>query len=158
MGNQQSKLDNKFENIDNIINYLDFINDKYNIDIDNYYYDLLEQAIEYGMTPKQFWEEDIELFYCYRNAYIKRTHYQYHTLGLYNVVALGTVLGNMFKKQGTKNIEYPKDNLLETNIKEIEKIIRLEDLRNGDKTKIITKNITKDNLEEQYRLRLSRCY
>lgn len=158
MGNQQSKLDNKFENIDNIINYLDFINDKYNIDIDNYYYDLLEQAIEYGMTPKQFWEEDIELFYCYRNAYIKRTHYQYHTLGLYNVVALGTVLGNMFKKQETKNIEYPKDNLLETNIKEIEKIIRLEDLRNGDKTKIITKNITKDNLEEQYRLRLSRCY
>lgn len=159
MGKQQQKLTLNY--VDNIIYYLNYIYNKYNIDIDNYYYDLLEQAIEYGMTPKQFWEEDIELFYCYRNAYIKKMHNQYHTLGLYTSVAIGTIIGNMFKKKGQKPIEYPKENLLDANINEIEKNIIAEQFNTNNKNtsnKIITKNITKENLEEQYRLRLSKCY
>ena len=159
MGNQSGKLDNNTYNyIDGIISYIDFLNDKYNLDIDNYYYDLLEQALEYGMTPKEFWQEDIELFYCYRNAYMKRIHNQYHTLGLYNSIALEVALGNLFRKSGSKPIEYPKENLLETNLKEIEKNIRLEEINIDNKNKVITKNITKENLEEQYRLRLAKCY
>lgn len=154
MGNGKSKLNSSLNYLDNIIEYINYLLNKNNYDIDNYYYDLLSLAIEYGMTPKQFWEEDIELFYCYQNAYLNRIHTQCHTQGLYNSIALGVVLGNMLKKKGTKDIEYPKENLLQQNLSNIK-----QNIQNGNSNKKqITKCITKSNLEEQYRLRLSKCY
>ena len=85
--------------LDKIIILLDTLITNKSIDIDTYYYDLLEEAIEYGMTPKQFWEEDIEQFFCYRNAYFKRLHRVSHTQGLYNSIAVGICLANCLKKK-----------------------------------------------------------
>ena len=39
--------------------------------IDDEYYELLSKAIEYGMRPNEFWNDDIQNFYCYEVAYIK---------------------------------------------------------------------------------------
>lgn len=149
MGEQKRNQLDKFKKIvEYYKNYYNFINE----DIDTYYYDLLEQAIEYGMTPNQFWEEDIELFFCYRNAYIKRLHNQCHIQGLYNYVAYSTVIANMFKKDNSDKINYPKKDLLSTNLEE--HIAKLND----EKVILKSHQVTKQNLEEQYRLRLMNCY
>ena len=68
-------------------------------------------AIEYGMTPKQFWEDEIELFYVYQKAYINRVHKQAHITGLYINMALNTTFANMFKKKDAQALEYPKDDV-----------------------------------------------
>lgn len=151
MGTREDEL-NIF---DRLILYIENLSDKYIQDIDEYYYDLLEKAIEYGMTPKQFWEEDIELFYCYRNAYIKRTHTQCHIQGLYNNIALSVTLNNILSDKKDK-AEYPNETLYDM---QLEKIKDENDKKaNIIKQNKITKNISKENLEEQYRLRLANCY
>ena len=134
--------------LDKVIDYISGIYEFLNQDIDEFYYQLLENAIEYGMTPKQFWEEDIEIYYCYQYAYLNKLHTSCHTQGLYNYLALSVVIGNAFRKTSTKPLEYPKDNLLETNLKELKK----------EQQKQISSNVTRQNLEEQYRLRLASCY
>ena len=152
MGNKQEEL----TLIESLINYIDYLNEKYIQDIDEYYYDLLEQALEYGMTPYQFWEEDIEQFYCYRNAYLKRTHTLCHIQGLYYQIALSTTLSNILKKKGEKSAEYPKNNLFDQGLEA--PLIKVKDDRNEMIKRKITKNISRENLEEQYRLRLANCY
>lgn len=139
----------KSNQLEKIIILLDTIINNNFVDIDDYYYDLLEQALEYGMTPKQFWEEDMEQFYCYRNAYFKKIHRVSHIQGLYNNIAIGICLANCLKKKSDKSLEYPKEDLFSTNINEV--------LNEFNKEKIITK-VNKNNFEEQYRLRLSKCY
>lgn len=146
MGNNQRS--GQLTILDKVINYIENLNKFLVQDIDEFYYQLIENAIEYGMTIKQFWEEDIEIFYCYQYAYLRKLHNTCHTQGLYNYMALGVALGNVLKKKGTKDLDYPKENLLEVNLKEIE----------NQNKKVYTKKVNKENLEEQYRLRLASCY
>lgn len=149
MGQQKS---NQLNQLNKIVKYLKELREFLYEDIDTYYYDLLEQAIEYGMTPKQFWEEEVEMFFCYRNAYLQRLHNQCHIQGLYNFMAYSISIANMFKKNKNDKIEYPKDNLLKTSLEEhINKI-------NEKKVILKSNQVTKKNLEEQYRLRLMNCY
>lgn len=147
----QQKL-SQLNQLNKIVKYLKELREFLYEDIDSYYYDLLEQAIEYGMTPKQFWEEEVEMFFCYRNAYLQRLHNQCHIQGLYNFMAYSISIANMFKKNKSDKIEYPKDNLLKTSLEEhINKI-------NEKKVILKSNQVTKKNLEEQYRLRLMNCY
>lgn len=149
MGQQKSSQLNQ---LNKIVKYLKELREFLYEDIDSYYYDILEQAIEYGMTPKQFWEEEVEMFFCYRNAYLQRLHNQCHIQGLYNFMAYSISIANMFKKNKSDKIEYPKDNLLKTSLEEhINKI-------NEKKVILKSNQVTKKNLEEQYRLRLMNCY
>lgn len=149
MGQQKSSQLNQ---LNKIVKYLKELREFLYEDIDTYYYDLLEQAIEYGMTPKQFWEEEVEMFFCYRNAYLQKLHNQCHIQGLYNFMAYSISIANMFKKNKNDKIEYPKDNLLKTSLEEhINKI-------NEKKVILKSNQVTKKNLEEQYRLRLMNCY
>lgn len=149
MGQQKSSQLNQ---LNKIVKYLKELREFLYEDIDSYYYDLLEQAIEYGMTPKQFWEEEVEMFFCYRNAYLQRLHNQCHIQGLYNFMAYSISIANMFKKNKNDKIDYPKDNLLKTSLEEhINKI-------NEKKVILKSNQVTKKNLEEQYRLRLMNCY
>ena len=149
MGEQNSTQLNQ---LNKFVKYLKDLREFLYDDIDAYYYDLLEQAIEYGMTPKQFWEEEIELFFCYRNAYQRKLHNQCHIQGLYNFMAYSISIANMFKKNSSEKIEYPKSNLLTTSLEEhINKI-------NEKKVILKSNQVTKKNLEEQYRLRLMNCY
>ena len=80
-------------------------------DIERTYYDLLALAIEYGMTPKEFWEDDIQLLYVYQKAYINRLHKQTHLQGLYNELAFGVVVGRAFSKKNSKKMQYPKEDV-----------------------------------------------
>lgn len=149
MGEQKST---QLTQLNKILDYLKEVKKFLYEDVDSYYYDLLEQAIEYGMTPKQFWEEEIEMFFCYRNAYLQRLHNQCHIQGLYNFMAYSISIANMFKKNKNDKIEYPKDNLLRTSLEEhINKL-------NEEKVILKSNQVTKKNLEEQYRLRLMNCY
>lgn len=147
MGERTSELNS----LDIFINNIKNVNEYINQDIDEIYYQLLESAIEYGMTPKEFWEDDVDNFYCYQMAYYKKLHNTCHTQGLYNYVALCIALGNSFRKKGDKPVDYPKENILAMKMKEMEK---------EQKKKAIYKasSINKENLEEQYRLRLANCY
>lgn len=61
------------------------------------------------MTPKEFWENDIDTFYAYEKAYITRLHQESHIQGLYVHCALETALSNAFAKNGAKRVEYPKE-------------------------------------------------
>lgn len=79
--------------------------------IDDEYYELLSKAIEYGMRPNEFWNDDIQNFYCYEVAYINKTYNTAYTQGYYNYVALMTSLGSMFIKKGKKAPEYPTTNI-----------------------------------------------
>lgn len=72
-----------------------------------FYVEELPLALEYGMTPKQFWEEDMDLFYAYQKAYVNRVHKQSHIQGLYANLAFQTTLSNVLAKKGDKAINYP---------------------------------------------------
>lgn len=61
------------------------------------------------MTPKEFWENDIDTFYAYEKAYITKLHSESHIQGLYVNLALETALSNAFAKRGDKKEEYPNE-------------------------------------------------
>lgn len=67
----------------------------------------MPKAIQYGMTPNQFWDDDGTLFYAYEKAYITKIHTESHIQGMYNYLALETIFSNAFAKKGSKKIEYP---------------------------------------------------
>lgn len=73
-----------------------------------YYVEELPLAIEYGMSIDEFWNGDIELFYAYQKAYINKLHKQSHIQGLYISLALNITYSNMFKKNSQQSTEYPK--------------------------------------------------
>ena len=75
--------------------------------------EILPLALQYGMTVEQFWHDDPDLIVAYHEAYYSRLHTEAHAYGYYNYVALGTALGNAFRKKGTKAEEYPKKPLFE---------------------------------------------
>lgn len=93
--------------IDYVVGLISFIERK----IDDEYYELLSKAIEYGMTPKEFWEEDLQYFYCYQVAYINKSYNEAYTHGFYNHIAFSTTMGAMFAESGKKAPEYPSTNI-----------------------------------------------
>lgn len=74
-----------------------------------YFVEELPLALEYGMTPHEFWNEDCDLFYAYQKAYINKLHANAYVQGLYNELAHAIALANSFKKKEDKLIEYPKE-------------------------------------------------
>lgn len=89
-----------------------------------YFVEELPLALEYGMSPHQFWEEDIDLFYAYQKAYVNRVHNQAHLIGLYNELAYSVTMANAFRQKNSDVVSYPKEdvyNPLKTQAKDKEK-------------------------------------
>lgn len=80
------------------------------LDVDVEYYELLSLAIEYGMKPNEFWNNDIQEFYCYQVAHINKSYNEAYQNGFYNYVAFSTVMANVFKEKNKPVQEYPKEN------------------------------------------------
>lgn len=59
-------------------------------------------AIEYGMTPEQFWLDDMKLFDVYCKAYYRRLHNQSFVQAQYFDYSIAVELSNMWKKKGDK--------------------------------------------------------
>jgi hypothetical protein len=67
----------------------------------------------YGMSSKEFWEDDPKLYWSYRTFYLKKleeeelkTDYQCWLEGAYIFNALNIVYSNMFAKDGEQPKEY----------------------------------------------------
>lgn len=69
---------------------------------------MLPLAIQYGMTPNEFWYGDTRLLSVYQKAFIRNKSYTAWLQGQYNATAFGIVLANSFAKKGAKPAEYPK--------------------------------------------------
>lgn len=72
---------------------------------------LLPEALIYGMTVTQFWEDDPSLMWSYRLAYLRKLelqmeidNYNSWLAGLYNLSAFQTVVANSFSSNN--NLEY----------------------------------------------------
>lgn len=118
-------------------------------DYEKYYSNLLKNALKYGMSRSDFWYgEDYKDYFLYEEAYYERLHETSHIQGYYNYIALNTIVGNVLKKKSDKAIEYPRMNILSS-----AKENTLETAKNN-----VKQEITKENLEEMYRKRLSKCF
>ena len=118
-------------------------------DYDKYYNELYKNAIKYGMTKKQFWEEiEWQDYYVYEEAYVEKLHEQTHIQGYYNYIAFSTIYANMFSKDKSKAENYPTLNLY------------LQSKENNQENKVIEHKvkITKENLDKVYQNRLANCY
>lgn len=118
-------------------------------DYDQYYNELYKNAIKYGITKKEFWEElEWQDYFIYEEAYLEKLHEQTHLQGYYNYLAFSTIYANMFNKDKSKIESYPTSNLY----------LQFKD--NKDKNNEIKSNvkITKDNLEQVFQNRLANCY
>ena len=72
---------------------------------------MLPSAIEYGMSIKDFWEEDPELFWAYRFSYINKlkreselNNYNAWLQGMYFYEGVSIALANSF---GKATLKYP---------------------------------------------------
>lgn len=70
-------------------------------------------ALEFGMTEKEFWRDDPNLFSSYRTFYINKFKRQNEIdnnnawlFGLYTHNALNVSLSNMWSKSGEKPLTY----------------------------------------------------
>ena len=97
-------------------------------------------AITYGMSVKEFWEEDPNLFWAYRFSYIDRIKFENEDKnqtawlqGAYIYEAVSIALNNAFSKQkltysklpyGFKTEENDKEELIEVQVAEIKARIR----------------------------------
>lgn len=117
----------------------------------DYYNDiLLPQALIYGMTPKEFWDEDPALMWSYHIAYINKVEIDKHNanfnawlLGSYICSAINATVGNMLGGKGItyisepvnlseyKDIDKSKHNLEEQKIKS--ELMRIKNLLNKNK-------------------------
>jgi hypothetical protein len=77
---------------------------------DYYFFEELPLALEYGMTPQQFWEEDEDLFYVYQQAYVNKKHNEAHLIGLYVELAIEIGVNNLFAKKSEKQ-NYPYEDV-----------------------------------------------
>lgn len=78
--------------------------------MEQYYNELLARAVvEYGMTPYQFWHEDVGLFDAYQAAHYRKMHDTAFLHGAYINIALQAQLSNMLLKKGSKPAEYIKE-------------------------------------------------
>lgn len=119
-------------------------------DYDKYYFELLKNALKYGMTSERFWNNDTREYYCYQEMYYERIHEQSHIQGLYSYTALSTIVNNLFAKNKNEGIEYPKQDFYTQ-----DKEKRLKNDFNSVKTSV---KITKDNLHNVYMNKLANCY
>lgn len=97
----------------------------------DWFYDLLPMAITYGMSVKEFWEEDPNLFWAYRFSYIEKIKFENEDKnqtawlqGAYIYEAVSIALANAFSKQklsysklpyGVK-VEEDKEKMLEVQV------------------------------------------
>ena len=77
--------------------------------------ELFPSAIMFGMSSKEFWEEDPQLYWAYRTFYLQKTkydaeesNYKAWLYGNYTCIAVSVALNNAFSK---KKAEYPKEPL-----------------------------------------------
>lgn len=105
----------------------------------DWFYDLLPMAITYGMSVKEFWEEDPDLFWAYRFSYIEKIKFENEDKngtawlqGAYIYEAVSIALANAFSKQklsysklpyGVK-VEEDKEKMLEVQVAEIKARIK----------------------------------
>lgn len=117
----------------------------------DYFKDLLPLALEYGMSTKEFWEDDPELFWAYRFSYLERIRREKEMFnerawlqGAYFYDAVSVALSQAFgdKKAQYRDTPYeleqdknreetPKQNLLEEQLKARAK--KIEELLGGKK-------------------------
>lgn len=76
-----------------------------------YFNEELPLSLEYGMTPHQFWDEDIDLFYAYEKAYIDRIHRMSFLQGRYIFDAITIATNNVFKGKNEKASEYHSEDV-----------------------------------------------
>ena len=79
-----------------------------------YLKELFPSAIMFGMTEKEFWEDDPQLYWSYQTFYLKKkkmdieeNNYNAWLQGIYVLSALNQSLANNFSKK-RKNDIYPK--------------------------------------------------
>lgn len=60
------------------------------------------------MSLQEFWEEDCDLLFAYQKAYINKIHKQSHIQGMYNNLAFGNIVANMFKGKNQESVSYPQ--------------------------------------------------
>ncbi len=79
----------------------------------DWFKDLLPSAIEYGMSIKEFWEDDPELFWAYRFSYITKlkreseeANYLAWLQGMYFFEGVSIALANSF---GKATLKYPTE-------------------------------------------------
>lgn len=67
----------------------------------------------FGMSSKEFWEDDPQLYWSYRTFYLKKMQQEAETInykswlnGSYSNLAVSIALNNAFSK---KKVEYPKE-------------------------------------------------
>lgn len=77
---------------------------------DYYFLEELPLALEYGMTPSQFWDEDEDLLYVYQEAYVNKKHNEAHLIGLYVELAIEIGINNLFAKENEKQ-KYPYESV-----------------------------------------------
>ena len=89
---------------------------------------LFPSAIMFGMSSKEFWEEDPQLYWSYRTFYLKKMqleaeelNYKSWLYGSYSHLAVSIALNNAFSKKKLKYPEKPyglKDNKAKTELQE----------------------------------------
>lgn len=69
----------------------------------------------FGMSDKEFWEDDPQLYWAYQTFYLKskeveieQINYNAWLQGIYTLSALNQSLSGMFGKKGQKKDIYPK--------------------------------------------------
>ncbi len=84
-----------------------------------YFNELFPSALMFGMSSKEFWEEDPQLYWAYRIFYLKQKEmeqkekmeyikYNSWLQGNMNCMATSIALSNGFSKQKTEYPEYDK--------------------------------------------------
>lgn len=120
-------------------------------DYDKYYATLYKNALKYGMSKYDFWNENYEDYFIYEEAYYERLHETQHIGGLYNFRAICSALGN--KDSNDKPITYPVENYYQQQKQQIEtkKINENKPLRSFKSVK--KKDVARRQIQE-----LAHCY
>ena len=92
---------------------------------------MLPDALMYGMTPHEFWHEDVRLLTAYRKAFFRKAKYLAWLNGAFGKTGTELALAGAFSKNG-KVVPY----------------INYSDIDFEEKEKPI---VTKDNLEGEFR-------
>lgn len=90
---------------------------------------LLPLALQYGMTPSDFWNGEPELLESYHIFYknkIKEIDTEEWKMGLYVFTGVQTALANAFRKSGSPAAKYPKQGFLAKEESKVDKQKQLE--------------------------------
>ncbi len=94
------------------------------------------------MTPKEFWEDNGEMFSIYEKAYIDDLHQKAHIQGLYFNEALNVVFGNVFAKKGQKPHTYPETPIFSPYDEKYQKQKAYEKMSSKEKDKVYKKKMS----------------